>query len=144
MQGSAEEEEDWEDVSEDEDDSGDEEDVDEDGMNRLMEALGEDGLDDFAQEQLRALEGDEEGDEDEADDDDEDAVSGEEAEEDVEGQDGSDEDEEAEEAGPSDEMPVPVDELSEEEMLDEDAIPRQKVEIDNKVRSPPRSHQLVR
>ena len=33
-------------------------------------------------------------------------------------------------AGPSE---IAVDELSDEEMLDEDAMPRQKVEIDNKV-----------
>ena len=61
------------------------EDVDEAGMAKLMEALGEDGLDDFAQEQLRVLADDSE---DEGEDDGQDcgeedgAVSGEEDDED--------------------------------------------------------------
>ena len=44
-------------------------------------------------------------------------------------------DEEVDEKEPAegDEPLIPVDELSDEEALDEDAMPRQKVEIDNKV-----------
>ena len=52
--------------------------------------------------------------------------------------DGEDEDEDEDagtaKAGPSEDVVIPVDELSDEDMLDEDAQPRQKVEIDNKVR----------
>ncbi|KAI1785524.1 eukaryotic rRNA processing [Ganoderma leucocontextum] len=110
-------------------------------MERLMKALGDDGLDEFAQEQLRALE---EGD-DEAEDEDEEEIEGQDEDEEAEEaafgdeenyqdseDDDDDEEDEANEAGPS-EVPVPVDELSDEEMLDEDAMPRQKVEIDNKI-----------
>ncbi|KAI0647869.1 eukaryotic rRNA processing protein EBP2-domain-containing protein [Trametes meyenii] len=122
-----------------EDDDSDEEDVDEEGMQKLMLALGEDGLDDFDREQLRALTGDE------------DEGSGEEEEEggmdsdaeaegsDIEAQDSEEEedsDEEAAQEGDAqsgDEAAIPVDELSDEEVLDEDAMPRQKVEIDNKI-----------
>ena len=139
----SEEDEDWEDVSEDEEEgsSEDEEDVDEEGMSRLMKALGEDGLDEFAQEQLRALQEDEDDEED--DEQAGDASSGDEEDVGAEDQEGSSEDDEAEdeqgeevnEAGPSTDLAVAVDELSDEEMLDADVMPRQKVEIDNKVRS---------
>ncbi|TBU45509.1 eukaryotic rRNA processing protein EBP2-domain-containing protein [Dichomitus squalens] len=108
-------------------------------MNRLMKALGEDGLDEFAQEQLRALDEDEDEDEDEEEAGE--AASGDEEEEDAEEQEGSseeededeDEEEEANKAGPSTDIAIAVDELSDEEMLDADAMPRQKVEIDNKI-----------
>lgn len=105
-----------------EDDSDENEDVDQEGMERLMKALGEDGLDDFAQEQLRALAGsdDEESDEEEDEDVDEDP--------------GGEDADDAANAGPSEVVAIPVDELSDDEYLDEDAMPRQKVEIDNKVR----------
>ncbi|KAI0754796.1 eukaryotic rRNA processing protein EBP2-domain-containing protein [Daedaleopsis nitida] len=96
-------------------------------MEKLMKALGEDGLDDYAQEQLRALTGDEE----EGSEDEDERESGAE-----EGQSGLEEDEDAEdepEAGPHEDVVIPVDELSDNEMLDEDAMPRQKVEIDNKI-----------
>ena len=140
----SEEDENWEDISEDEEEdlSEDEEDVDEEGMSRLMKALGEDGLDEFAQEQLRALQEDEDDEED--DEQAGDASSGDEEEVGAEEQEGSSEDEdEAEDdqgeevngAGPSTDLAVAVDELSDEEMLDADVMPRQKVEIDNKVRS---------
>ena len=51
--------------------------------------------------------------------------------------DGEDEDEDGDagtaKAGSSEDVVIPVDELSDGDMLDEDAQPRQKVEIDNKV-----------
>ncbi|KAI0657247.1 eukaryotic rRNA processing protein EBP2-domain-containing protein [Cubamyces menziesii] len=101
-------------------------------MEKLMNALGEDGLDDFDREQLRALTGDE----------DEESQEGSEGEEDEEAESGEDtdaeeqeDDEEADEKeqAEGDEPLIPVDELSDEEALDEDAMPRQKVEIDNKI-----------
>ncbi|KAH9851738.1 eukaryotic rRNA processing protein EBP2-domain-containing protein [Lenzites betulinus] len=105
-------------------------------MEKLMKALGDDGLDEFDLEHLRALTGDE--DEEGADE-----VEGEgESEEgsDAEAQEESyaeEEDSAAEgedaEAQSGDEAGIPVDELSDEEFLDEDAMPRQKIEIDNKV-----------
>lgn len=101
-----------------EDDASDEdEDVDEEGMAKLMKALGEDGLDDFAQASLRALSGGEEGDSDEEDNDDD----GEEVEDEEEVDGEGDEDGEEEE--------VPLDEAEE---VDEDVVAHQKVEIDNK------------
>ncbi|KAI0715638.1 eukaryotic rRNA processing protein EBP2-domain-containing protein [Cerioporus squamosus] len=104
-------------------------------MAKLMKALGEDGLDEYAQEQLRALA---ESDEEESDEDGEGEEEGSGEEEDAEAAEegeGSDAEEDAEGAvaGPSEEAVIPVDELSDEEMLDEDAMPRQKVEIDNKI-----------
>ncbi|CDO69887.1 hypothetical protein BN946_scf184884.g46 [Trametes cinnabarina] len=128
-----------------ESDNSGEEDVDEEGMEKLMQALGEDGLDDFDREQLRALTGDEdeesgsedgdaqgsdvngaEGSESEGDVGDDDDAS-EDADEDV------DEAKEGEARQPDEEPLIPVDELSDEDALDEDAMPRQKVEIDNKI-----------
>ncbi len=97
-------------------------------MEKLINALGDDGLDEFDVEQLRALTGDEdesgEGSEDEGSE--EEGSVGEE-------QEGSDA-EEDDEAQSEDEDAIPVDELSDEEELDEDAETRQKVEIDNGVR----------
>lgn len=108
------------------DDESEEDDVDEEGMEKLMAALGEDGLDEFAQAELRMLAGesDEEDDSDQGSDDDE----GEEDEGDVS---------EAEEEGDSDENEeddevIPLDEA---ESVDEDIVPTQKVEIDNEVLS---------
>ncbi|KAI9066816.1 eukaryotic rRNA processing [Trametes sanguinea] len=109
-------------------------------MEKLMKALGEDGLDDFDREQLRALTGDE--------DEDSEGEGGEESDEegaegsDAEAQDGGDDEDEGSEdedeaegsaRQPDEEPLIPVDELSDEEALDEDAMPRQKVEIDNKI-----------
>ncbi|KAI0819249.1 eukaryotic rRNA processing protein EBP2-domain-containing protein [Trametes gibbosa] len=106
-------------------------------MEKLMKALGDDGLDEFDLENLRALTGDEDGE------------SGDEVEDEDESEVGSDaeeqEDEEAEqqpdfsvqgegaEALSEYETVIPVDELSDEEFLDEDAMPRQKIEIDNEI-----------
>ncbi|THH18364.1 hypothetical protein EW146_g2601 [Bondarzewia mesenterica] len=118
-----------------EDDESDSEDsgVDEEGMKKLMKALGDDGLDDFGQAQLQALiEG---GDSDEEDENEEDGSENEGVEDDAEeereenegadvGVSDSDDDEEVEEEE------VALDDV---ESVDEDAVPRQKIEIDNKV-----------
>ncbi|KAF7987085.1 hypothetical protein HWV62_253 [Athelia sp. TMB] len=138
----AEDDESAEGSDEDEDNDG----VDEEGMARLMQALGEDGLDDFDTAQLQALEEDED-EEWETDDDDEeeeeedadaDLVEGSdsgseedigdaelEGEQDSEGPNASDEEEEEEEED------IALDDI--EGSVDEDAVPRQKIEIDNKI-----------
>ncbi|KXN82798.1 putative rRNA-processing protein ebp2 [Leucoagaricus sp. SymC.cos] len=92
--------------SEDEDENSEDEGVDEEGMERLMKLLGEDGLDDFDRAQLQASDSDEEKE-------DEDEKVAEEAED--------SEDDEGEDA-------VPLDEV---ESVDEDAVPQQKLEVDN-------------
>ncbi|KAF8722481.1 hypothetical protein AX14_009753 [Amanita brunnescens Koide BX004] len=135
--------------SEDEEDGEDEDDgvyddggIDREGMERLMNALGEDGLDDYDRAHLIALrasdgeEGDEEGDEVESHgeeeasvEDEAEAKSGSESEEeDVEEteklqaeKNGEDEDEDVDEG-------VALDEV---ESVDEDAVPRHKVQINN-------------
>ncbi|KAF9527502.1 eukaryotic rRNA processing protein EBP2-domain-containing protein [Crepidotus variabilis] len=117
--------------------------VDEEGMARLMKALGDDGLDELGQAELGALEG-EEGDEDEESECDEEVLelgsdegeepSGEEREDESAGEsiegiplsDGSS-DEDVEDGEQAD---IPLDEVSN---VDEDVVPRQKVEIDNKL-----------
>jgi len=122
-----------------EEDSGDEG-IDQEGMERLMELLGEDGLDDFDRAQLTGL-GDEEGEDSEdeeegeevsieggegesnsgAEDKDKGMANGEKDEiQDNADTDGDEEDDEA----------VPLDEV---ESIDGDALPQQKLEIDNKV-----------
>lgn len=141
--------------SEDEDDEG----VDEEGMAKMMQLLGEDGLDDFAEHQLSELGlGDEAGESDE----DEDGNEGEDSEDEDEsvatGDEGDrsdsgwvDEDEEMEAPGSSkvrlvedgdenedeeasedeeEDNAVPLDEVSD---VDEDVVPRQKVVINNEV-----------
>ncbi|KAI0043949.1 Ebp2-domain-containing protein [Auriscalpium vulgare] len=124
-----EEEDEWE----SEEDSG----VDEEGMEKLMKALGEQGLDEFEQAQLRALTGEE-------DDDDGDSGSGEgSGDEAVEGSgsevEGVESSEEEDDAEVEDEEDVNLEDqevaLDEDDAIsvDEDAVPRQKVEIDNKI-----------
>ncbi|KAA1474755.1 eukaryotic rRNA processing [Dentipellis sp. KUC8613] len=103
-------------------------------MERLMKILGEDGLDDFDRAQLGILGGDEEdededegeegseeggGVDDDDDDDDEDVSADEEEDEHAEGED--DEEEEEDVA------------LEDAESVDEDAVPRQKIEVNNKI-----------
>ncbi|KAG8696981.1 rRNA-processing protein and EBNA1-binding protein ebp2, partial [Ceratobasidium sp. 395] len=148
------------DLSSDGEDSGDDNDgVDEEGMKNLMRLLGEDGLDDVAEQQLSELGLDEEA--SGSDDEDEDQSA---SEEDVEpvvgdGSDGSDSgwvdeddemetpetsgarvvaDEESEgsqeeeESDDDDEQGdnVPLDEVSD---VDEDVVPKQKVVINNEL-----------
>lgn len=122
-----------------EENSGDSEDdgVDEEGMARLMKALGDDGLDEFETAQLRALAVDKDGsseddnweDEEEgaaeSSEDEENEASGEDSDED--GEEGTDEEEQIDEA---EEQDVALDDV---ESVDEDAVPRQKIEIDNTV-----------
>ncbi|GLB38640.1 putative eukaryotic rRNA processing protein EBP2 [Lyophyllum shimeji] len=152
------------DEEEDEEDDGDDEGVDEEGMARLMKALGDDGLDDFDRAQLNLMLG--EGEEDESTDDEgdegaEEAVSeadaelsgagSEEEEEDSEEEDGEGE-EEAEEAGEdsaeegeeeneekAEEAEEGEDEDEDQDVLledvdfvDEDAVPRQKIVVNDK------------
>lgn len=137
--------------SEDEDEEDEESDdagVDEEGMNRLMQALGDDALDEFDQAQLQALEGDEE--DEEEDEDWETDGGGEEASESGEENSEVEDDEESlSDVDEGDETFITAEEVSEEEevepediplddvdeSVDEDAVPRQKVEIDNKVRT---------
>ncbi|KAL1760233.1 eukaryotic rRNA processing protein EBP2-domain-containing protein [Schizophyllum commune] len=114
----------------DEESDSDDEGVDEEGMERLMKLLGDDGLDEYDQAQLNTMLGgdDESGSEEEG--------------EEEEGEDDSDEeaDSDSEEAaaGPSatkpqeaDDDAIPLDEVEDE--VDEDAVPQRKLEIDNTV-----------
>ena len=126
--------------------------IDQEGMERLMKALGEDGLDDYDRAHLIALHGtsDEEEDDDEAQE--QDAESHSEEEESVDEVEDEDEakseseidEEDVEEAGQSPaekntEEEEDVDDgvaLDEVESVDEDVVPRQKVEINNTVSAP--------
>lgn len=109
------------------DDDDEDSDVDEEGLEKLMNALGEDGLSEFDLAQLRMLSGaavDEEG----SDEEEEDISDGEE--------DGADSDpeEEAEEADEG----IALDD-DDVDSVDQDAIPRRKVQVDNEVRPFPLS-----
>ncbi|KAK1231239.1 rRNA-processing protein EBP2 [Marasmius sp. AFHP31] len=126
-----EDENEWEDeenVEDDEQDSDSDSEnggVDEEGMERLMKALGEDGLNEFDQAMLE--------------DDDEDDSGDEEAEEDVEEDELDDEDveklsdeSESEEENQEDEEELVA--LDDEDVeLEPDAVPQQKLEVDNEV-----------
>ncbi|KAJ7364911.1 eukaryotic rRNA processing protein EBP2-domain-containing protein [Mycena albidolilacea] len=130
-------EEDDADSDADSDDDG----VDEAGMERLMNALGEDGLDEFEQMQLHVALGGDAGDDNEEDEDTSDeeftldknaedgaSDSGSASDSDV-GED-EDEDEGDFEDEEGEEQDVALDDV---ESVDEDAVPRQKIEIDNTV-----------
>ena len=133
-------------------DSEDEDGVDEEGMARLMKALGEDGLDELGKAQLRALDGADEAESENGHDSEVERASeldAEKADEELGGEDESEDEEDIVEATATlfDESTedgeeedgdiavephdIPMDEAS---SVDEDAIPRQKIEIDNKVR----------
>lgn len=133
---SDEDDEDWEDEEEDVEDDEDDG-VDEEGMKKLMKALGEGGLDDVGQMQLDALEGEEEESEEEGSEDEDKEGSEDDEDEDVE------EDEissvkigktpvsaEAEDEDDEDQIA-----LEDAESVDEDAVPHQKITLDNKVRT---------
>ena len=130
------------DVSDDEENEG----VDEEGMARLMKALGDDGLDEFGQAQLQSLAGDDDDspadkegeDEDDAESDEESSLEideedrgekGEGSESENEGSEDGDGDEGEEEDEGAD-VEVLLDDV---ETVDEDAVPRQKIEVDDKV-----------
>jgi rRNA-processing protein EBP2 len=110
------------DVSESEGDEGSG--VDDEGLEKLVRALGEDGLDEFDRTQLRMLVGSPVGEEEEEEEDDDadhhaESTTGSEEEKQADG-------EEAEEGIALDDEDI--------DSVDEDAIPRRKIEVDNKVR----------
>jgi rRNA-processing protein EBP2 len=127
--------------SEHENSDSDNEGVDQEGMERLMKALGDDGLDDFDQAQLELALGDEN--DWETDDEGDSGEAGSDVEplgkeiDDSEGD--EDEGSEVEELEIAD-SDVEQDNAQEDialddaESVDEDAVPRQKIEIDNEVR----------
>ncbi|TFK62571.1 hypothetical protein BDN72DRAFT_931992 [Pluteus cervinus] len=142
------EDEEWEDDddSDDGDDDSDNGGVDEEGMKNLIKALGDDGLDELGQAQLQSLAGGEDSSEDEGEEEDEAGgnapASGSGGEEWDSLLDSEEEDEEAAEGSEdrvrdqdvemnSEDDEIPLDELDED--LDEDAVPHQKVVIDNTV-----------
>ncbi|KIJ64561.1 hypothetical protein HYDPIDRAFT_90380 [Hydnomerulius pinastri MD-312] len=111
-------------------------------MEKLIELLGEDGMDEFDQEQLRSLAGDEDEEDVSSDEEgDENAESASELGESMSGESGSESEEDessgeddGEEQGEEDkedkDEEIALDDL-EEGILDEDVVPKQKVEIDN-------------
>ncbi|KAJ7184336.1 eukaryotic rRNA processing protein EBP2-domain-containing protein [Mycena filopes] len=111
-------------------------------MERLMKALGDDGLDEFETLQLHVTLGGDVGDEGDEDSDDtsdeeftlgkngEEASDGEGSDSDSDGDEGEFEDEGEEEEGVDGDGDVALDDV---ESVDEDAVPRQKIEIDNTV-----------
>jgi rRNA-processing protein EBP2 len=109
-------------LSNDESESDSSETVDDEGMEKLMKALGEDGLNEFDLEQLHTLTGtaagDEEGEEDEGSSDE--TEDGEQGGEEEEGSNSSGED-------------IALDD-EDVDSVDEDAVPRRKIAIDNTVR----------
>ncbi|TDL17732.1 eukaryotic rRNA processing [Rickenella mellea] len=106
-------------------------------MKRLMKALGDDGLDEFGEMQLESLaeqsgdeESDEEGGESESESEAEEdigSVNGKEVDDDMEGGSEDHEEEEDDEGEGEDVL------LDDVESVDDDTVPRQKLEIDNKV-----------
>lgn len=100
--------------------------VDDGGLEKLVKALGEDGLDEFDLAQLRMLSGaaaDEDGSDEEHGEEAEDDANAENVPEDEERRDGGDEEEGEEIALDGDDV----------DSVDQDAIPRRKVQVDNTV-----------
>lgn len=97
--------------------------VDDDGLENLMKALGEDGLDEFDLAQLRMLSG--AAADDQAEDDDANTESVLEDEDPV-----SEEAQEQQQEQQEEEIALDDDDV---DSVDQDAIPRRKVEVDNKV-----------
>ncbi|KAI0260674.1 eukaryotic rRNA processing protein EBP2-domain-containing protein [Gloeopeniophorella convolvens] len=105
--------------------------INEEGIEKLVKALGEDGLDDFDRVQLRALAGSASG--EDSDEEEDGASDPEDAAEAESGSGGEEQGEEGEEASEEeDEEDIALDD-EDVGSIDEDAIPRRKVEIDNKV-----------
>ncbi|WVQ73112.1 hypothetical protein IAR50_002676 [Cryptococcus sp. DSM 104548] len=118
-------------VSEDELDSGDEEEISEEGMKRLMELVD---VNDLNEEELAMLGAggdsqDEEDDEDYEDAEDDEMISGESGSEDEE--EGQEQDNTIVNEQP-DEDAISLDGLGSDVSVDEDAVPRQKITINNK------------
>ena len=118
-------------IHSEEEDSDDSEDdgVDEEGMVRLMKALGEDGLDEIGRAELEALA---ESSEDEGEESNDKNVKG------MEGSElerSGDEDVQLSDEEDNEEQEAQAEEIAMDEayFVDEDAIPHQKVEVDNKV-----------
>jgi rRNA-processing protein EBP2 len=105
--------------------------VDDEGLEKLMNALGEDGLDEFDLAQLRMLSGPAAS-EDGSDEEEEESSDGEEDGADAESVPQEGEWEEVEEAG--EEIALDDDDV---DSVDQDAIPRRKVQVDNEVRHCP-------
>jgi rRNA-processing protein EBP2 len=103
--------------------------VDEGGLEKLMKALGGDGLDEFDLAQLRMLSGSAEREEGSGEGGEEDSSDGEEDDEDTKSV--SDE-----EHAIGEEEAIALDD-EEVHSVDEDAVPRRKIEVDNKVRPRP-------
>lgn len=106
--------------------------VDEAGMEKLLEALGEDGLDEFDQARLQALTADEEDDSDDDAEENEDAGGESGAEDAAQDEESENEDIDVADDESDDEDLIALDEV--DDLLDPDTVPRQKVKIDNKVR----------
>ena len=104
--------------------SGTEDDDNEEGLEKLMKALGEDGLNEFDLAQLRTLTGAAASDEEGGEEDDRNSD-----EMDNEEQGGDEEDEDASSDG--EEIALDDEDI---DSVDEDAVPRRKIAIDNKVR----------
>ncbi|KAI0279198.1 eukaryotic rRNA processing protein EBP2-domain-containing protein [Russula aff. rugulosa BPL654] len=99
--------------------------VDDEGLEKLMKALGEDGLDEFDLAQLRMLSGAPAGEEAEED------TDAESVPEDEESGDGEEEEEVGEGEGEGEED-IALDD-DDVDSVDQDAIPRRKVQVDNKI-----------
>ncbi|PBK65813.1 Ebp2-domain-containing protein [Armillaria solidipes] len=105
-------------------------------MERLIKALGDEGLDGFDQAQLGALGGDDESDSDGEDENgsDEEDVEGldqeNDSEEDEEEEQEADEDDVEDDEGDGEEDDIALEDV---EDVDDDVVPRQKIEIDNHV-----------
>jgi rRNA-processing protein EBP2 len=104
-------------VDESTDDDNENSGVDDEGLEKLIKALGEDGLDEFDLAQLRMLPGTAASEEAEED------ANAESVPEDEESGDGEEEEEGEEIALDDDDV----------DSVDQDAIPRRKVQVDNKV-----------
>ena len=118
------------DASEEESEDGENDGVDEEGLEKLMNALGEDGLDEFDLAQLRMLTGSAAGEEDDSE---EEGRSNDDEEDNADATHASTDEEEQEDEGKSkEEEEIALDD-EDVDSVDEDAIPRRKVEIDNKV-----------
>ncbi|KAL5531181.1 hypothetical protein ACEPAG_4057 [Sanghuangporus baumii] len=115
----------------DENDDDDDDGVDEEGMKKLMKALGEDGLDDVGRLQLEALQVEDDSEKEEGDDSEEQEESASESEkEDRKANISRLEHQEEEDEGEDEDKDVA---LEDAESVDEDAVPRQKIITDNKI-----------
>lgn len=112
--------------------------VDEEGMKKLIEALGDDGLDEMGGALLNALQAEDAEDSDEVEGEDEDSdedEEGNEVEEGAEeavGEENASEDEDEKDEDEDEDEEVALDDVS---SVDEDAVPMQKITVNNEVSS---------